>query len=199
MKKVLLTLLIVSTYSISLLAQENKQHEVGLIFNSFDSFGFAYRFGTERSLWRTSSLFLSGYNREDQADGAFIRQHGSGFNLRFGKEFRKELVEKLDLRYGVDLLFTFQKSDYEIDDKTASNYDRHTGSKTYSPGLGIIVGLNYHLGERFLIGAEVLPNVSYSTGSSFENYGGVETHYDLTGFSYGISSTSALLSVVYKF
>ena len=199
MKKVVLALFILSTYSITLLAQENKQREVGLILSNFDNFGLVYRFGTERSLWRTSALVLSGYERDQANSNNDIHEKHTGVNVRFGREFRKELANKLDLRYGADLVFTYQKSDYEIDDTGGSAFYRHTVNKTFSPGLDFVIGLNYALTQNFLIGAEVLPGFDYTTGTSSENYDGVETKYDVSGFSYGISSTGVLLSLVYKF
>jgi hypothetical protein len=71
------------------------------------------------------------------------------------------------------------------------------------PCYKLVFGFNYKLGDNFVIGAEVLPNFSYTTGTSIEKYyytnNGDEVKSDISGFNYGLSNTSVLLSLAYRF
>lgn len=203
MKKSLLIVLCLSM-SYYLMAQETvKQKEVGLVVsNLFDNFGLTYKTGTEKSLWRLNTLFVSGNNTSNTSDSLVNKQSTFGFGVKIGKEYRKKIADHLDLRIGADVSFSYSQSKSEYDDKTVHNHDRLNEQTTYRPGVNLVFGLNYTLGDHFVIGAELLPGFSYMTGVSTEkNYylnNGDEVTSDISGFSYGLSNTSVLLSVAYK-
>lgn len=203
MKKSLLILMGLSM-SYFLVAQEiTKQKEIGLAFNNLDNFGLTYKTGTNRSLWRFNTLFLSGYNSEESADSLLNTQSNLGFGVKLGKEYRKEVIDNLEIRFGADLSFRYTHSRSEYNDKTVDDYDRLNERTTYQPGINLVFGFNYLLGDNFLIGAELLPGFSYSTGESVEKRYYItdveETKSDISGFSYGLSNTSVLLSLAYRF
>ncbi|NMM50676.1 hypothetical protein HH304_19860 [Flammeovirgaceae bacterium KN852] len=178
-----------------LTAQESvKQKEIGLVFSNLDNFGFTYRTGTNKSLWRFNSLFISGINQKTSNDNNDDSNSRIGFGVSVGKEFRKNIVEKLDLRYGADLSFGYSKL------KTEHHlYNNSTKMINYCTGINFIVGFNYLLGDDFLIGAEILPGVSYSKGKT-ENHNSDEpvSINKSSSFYYGISNSSVQFSLVYK-
>ena len=186
------------------MAQEKvKQKEIGLVFRNLDNFGLTYRTGTDKSLWRFNTLFISGNNMDENADSLVNKQSNMGFGVKIGKEYRKKIVDNLEMRFGADLSFRYSQIKSDYDDKTVDDYDRLNESKTYQPGINLVFGFNYLLGENILIGAELLPSFTYITGESVEKRyyvnDGEEIKSDISGFNYGISNTSVLLSIAYRF
>ncbi|MDA3944587.1 MAG: hypothetical protein PF694_13735 [Bacteroidetes bacterium] len=205
MKKSLLIVLCLSM-SYYLIAQENekvKQKEIGLVFSNLDNFGLTYKTGTEKSLWRFNTMVISGDNIEETEDSLFSTQNQLGFGVKIGKEYRKNIAENLELRLGADLSFSYSHSKIELDDKTVNDFDRLREQSIYRPGVNLVFGFNYELSDNFVIGAELLPNFTYTTGSRTETnyytYQNDEENTDFSGFSYGLSNSSALLSLVYRF
>ena len=201
MKKLVLVF-IALTMSVIVIAQEkSKQKEVGLVFNNLDNFGLTYKTGTNKSLWRFSTLLISGRNTDEKADSLVRNQNNIGFAIKLGKEYRKVIVENFELRYGADLSFSYNQSTSSDDDKSIDNHDIIFEQTIYQPGINLVIGLNYVFKDRFVIGAELLPHFSYISGkskrSSYRYDEDIES--DISGFSYGISNTSALLSLSYRF
>ncbi len=185
-----------------MVAQEKtKQKEVGLVFSNLNSFGLTYKIGTEKSLWRFNTLFISGGNIDETADSMVSNRSNMGFRIKFGKEYRKVIITNLEFRYGADLAFTYSQSKYNYDDKSVEDHDMLSERTTYQPGINLVLGLNYVFKDRFVIGAELLPYFSYITGKSNETSyrTNEEIEKDISGYSYGLSNTSVLLSLSYRF
>lgn len=203
MRKSLLILLSLFM-SYTLMAQEPvKQKEIGLVFSNVNNFGLTYKTGTEKSLWRFNALFINGNNIETTADSLVDKRSNMRFGVRIGKEFRKKLTDKLALRYGVDVSFSYGQSKQEYDYKTANDIDWKSERTTYEPGINLVFGLNYEFSDHFVIGVELLPGFSYTTGTSIDkNYyssGDEDLESDISGFKYGLSNTSAIISLSYRF
>lgn len=203
MRKSLLILLCLFV-SYFLMAQETvKQKEIGLVFNNLDNFGLTYKTGTNKSLWRFNTLFLSGNNSDLTQDSSMNKHNSLGFGIKLGKEYRKEIADNFELRYGADFSFNYSQSKNDYDDKTVSDYDRLSEQTTYRPGVNLVFGLNYIFNDYFVLGAEILPAFSYNTGKSIEKRpsinDGNEVKSDISGFNYGLSNTSVLLTLAYRF
>lgn len=188
--------------SLSIMAQEKpKQKEIGITFMNLDNFGLTFKTGNEKSLWRFNTLLISGNNMDELSDSLDRKIRNIGFKIMMGKEWRKVIVKNFEMRYGVDLSFRYNSSDYEYNDKTINDYDRLDKSTIYEPGINLVFGFNYVLNDHLVIGAEVLPNFSYMTGTStntsFRDDNILES--DVSGFNFGISNTSVLLSVAYRY
>lgn len=186
--------------SISLLAQEEpkptketkvKVQEAGLAFSNFENFGLTYKIGNQKSLWRFYTLYFSGDNLKGETGDRIVKLNDYGIGFKIGKEFRKVIVSNLQLRYGFDILFDY--SHYKFiennDDPNASDDTRI--SNTYSPGIDFVIGLNYVIKDKLVLGVELLPYFSYNINFVRNN--------KTTGYSYGLSNSSALLSVSYRF
>lgn len=201
MRKSLIILLCLSM-SYSLMAQETvKQKEIGLVFSDLNSFGISYKTGTNKSLWRFNTMAISGSNMNNTRDSLSSEQTSTGFSISLGKEFRKNIVDNLELRFGADLSFKYNQSKSNYDDKTVNNNDGYNESTTYSPGINLVFGFNYVINEKIVLGIELLPSINYVTGTSISenNSNNNQTKSDLSGFNYGLSNTSGLLTIAYRF
>lgn len=203
MRKSLVVLLCLSM-SYTLMAQETvKQKEIGLAFSNLNNFGLTYKTGTDKSLWRFNTLFISGNNTETTSDSLIDKLSSNGFGIKIGKEYRKVLVDNLELRFGADLSFSYNQTKDNYEDKTINNYDWKMERTTYQPGINLVFGLNYVFNDNLVLGAEILPYFSYNTGTEvsngYYNSSDVERKSDISGFSYGLSNSSALLSLAYRF
>jgi hypothetical protein len=196
MKKSLMILFTLAL-PVFLIAQEtDRQNEIGLVFNNFDNFGLTYKIGKTNSLWRFNTLFLNG-SKIDEKTAVYTNKRSSmGAGLKIGKEFRKSLAPDFEFRYGADLSFTY--SQMKTDD-----IDSHIERTTYKPGVNLVFGLNYVINDKIVVGAEFLPLFSYVTGTSSTSQGsgnnGDEVNTDISGFEYGLSNSSALVSLAYRF
>ncbi|MCP4552686.1 MAG: hypothetical protein GY834_11745 [Bacteroidetes bacterium] len=205
MRKSLLILLCLSM-SYYLMAQETvKQKEIGLVFSNLNNFGLTFKTGTDKSLWRFNTLFISGNNMDNTASSLVDKYSNMGFGVKIGKEYRKVLVDNLELRLGADLSFTYSysQSKSEYDDKTVDDYYRLDEITTYQLGINLVFGFYYVVNENIVLGAELLPDFNYTTGESVKkrtyNNDSEEIKSDTSGFNYGLSNTYALLSIAYRF
>ena len=185
------------------MAQENvKQKEVGVVFSSLNQFGLTYKTGNDKSMWRFNTLFLSGSKMDYTGDNYENSQSTTGFGVKIGKEYRVKTAERLEFRYGADLSFNYSYNKY-FEENKAQGYGRMREETRYSPGVNLVLGLNYLISENLILGAEALPYFTYTFGTSNEQEtfpiisGNIER--DISGFNYGLSTSSVLLSLVYRF
>jgi opacity protein-like surface antigen len=201
LKKSFIILLCLAMPCFALAQDSLKRKEIGLTFINFDGFGITYRTGTEKSLWRFNTLFIGGNSSERTADSSFYKQSDAGFGIQVGKEYRKLIANNFELRLGVDLSFAYSKQKSESGFDTNDDYDNMTERKSYSPGIKLVFGVNYVLAPNLVIGAELLPGVSYSRGTvkDINGQGSITEISDISGVNYALSNSSALLSLVYRF
>ena len=112
--------------------------------------------------------------------------------ISFGREYRKQLGEKLTGRLGVDLFCNYSLYDYAAADSPANTLDYR---QTISPGLNFVMGLNYAINDQFLIGVEMLPKVMYENETMKYQDSSGDIVNDNVFFS--LSNTDVLLSVVF--
>lgn len=183
-----------------IMAQETtKLKEVGIVFNDLDNFGLTFKTGSTKSLWRFTTLLISGNSTEQTSDSLMSKNRNFGFGVEFGKEYRKNIVKNLDLRLGADLSFRYTQSKLDHNDKSQYDSDRVIEKASYQPGINLVCGFNYLINEHFVIGAELLPGFTYMTGKNYSSYNGNEDERDISGFNYGLSNTSASLTLAYRF
>jgi len=185
-----------------LMAQEKtKQKEVGLVFNDLNNFGLTYKTGTNKAMWRFNTLLITGDKEKNESDDHERNYNSFGFNMQLGREYRKVIVENLELRYGLDLSFRYHHSKDENTYNSGPDTDQLRKSTSYEPGINLVFGFNYVIKEKLVIGAEILPYFRYNFGTMTIKYDYIdeETTRDTSGFSYGLSTTSVLLSLAYRF
>ncbi len=176
-----------------------KQQEVGIVFSNVNNFGLTYRIGTDNALWRFNTVFISGGDSKTRADSLAINRSDLGFGISVGREYRKRIVENLELRYGVDLSFRYSQDNYSYLNTNGTDRTYESNTTTYQPGINLIFGLNYLFNSKLVVGAELLPGFSYKTGETERRENEEITKIDISGFNYGLSNTSLLLSVVYRY
>ena len=183
-------------------AQDNsKQQEAGIVFSSLNNFGLTYKIGTEKGLWRFTTLYLSGNNNKTSYDSVDNKHFSTGFGLKVGREWRSKLTHTFEFRYGFDLAFSYSHSKDVVDDKSVlQSYNGGTlKSDSYTPGVNFVLGFNYVFQKVIVLGFEAMPYFNFTTGtSSQENYG-ITTKSKSSEFSYGLNSTSLMLSISYRF
>ena len=213
MKKSLLFLLVI-VFAMNLFAEEPKKiTEIGLTTTRplYNTYNFTVKFGNEQSLIRISSLSLSEYTIEENGtmilgnDTLSVSDYDLGASLAFavGREIRKEIDKNFEFRYGAD--FTFAYSSFIDSRDYDTTYTYYRKSKTWSPGLQLVLGFNYILKDRIVFGVEVLPKLcySYSRYDYEKNYTAsdendiYETEYRYY-WNFNIS-TLALFSISYRF
>ena len=193
--------------SIGLAAQEtSKIKEAGLVFSSFNNFGLSYKSGSEKALWRYSTLFLSGSNSKETGDDYIDERNTFGVSLAFGREYRKHLTEKLQLRYGADVVFGIAHSEINSDpgNNISYAYTRIIKETIYSPGVDFVFGFNYLVTDVLIFGVELNPEFTYNFGKSkqsteYPDESKNELETDISGITYGLRSNSARITIAYRF
>lgn len=187
-----------------LIAQKSvKQKEIGLAFSNFDNFGLTYKSGTEKSLFRLHTLFLSGINTKETRENLVENQKDNGFGIKLGQESHKKIADNFEFRYGFDVSYTYSLSTTETDPNSDEYYSSSSKTVLYKPGFNFVLGANYVINRNFVVGVELLPEIVYSTGSTttsyIRNYEKNESKTEISGFSYGFSNNSALITLTYRF
>lgn len=196
------TLIIALVFSMSLYAVgqgKTKIKEVGLVFRSMNSFGLTYKMGSDRSLWRFNTLLINGHQRNETNENYLRTYNSFGGSIRIGKEYRKEIFESLELRFGADLSFYFAQFESKTDYKTIENDDRLYKDTYFIPGINLVLGLNYVINDHLVIGAELLPTFRYYMKQSTSKNDGKEIKTDSYDFYNSLSNTSVLLSLAYRY
>lgn len=197
MKKFFLVIL-TTTLSINLMAQQNKIKEAGVVFSNINNFGLAFKVGDEKSLWRFSVVSLYS-NNDNIVYVNYTELHKTyGGGLKAGKEFRKVLSDNFEFRYGADLSFNYNYS-LGGDDYLILINDVINETKKYIPGLNLVVELNYVLRNNIIIGAELTPGISYSFSKVGYIKNAVRTTTDNSGLNLGIFSSPIQFTVAYRF
>lgn len=173
--------------------------EAGLSFQNFDGFGLNYKTGTSAALWRFNSAYASGYSQtESLSSNSENEQKIFGFGFQVGREYRNPIIDNLELRLGFDLGFNWshQKNETTFSDESFSRMKRNT----YGPRVNGVIGLNYVVKEKLVIGAEVMPGVGYTFGTTKEKtLGSEEVERDLSGWNFSLSNSAAMLTLAYRF
>lgn len=182
-----------------------KLREVGFILSSVNNFGFTYRTGTTKALWRFNSLFVSGLNNIGKADSSEIINKNIGVGFAFGREFRKSITSRIEGRIGLEISFQYANNYYK---NTYSGFYSNTQSThaiTYRTGIGFLTGLNFKITPEFIVGFEILPNISYTTGQIKEKQTNLYYNFNrefnrkIAEYTYGFNTGSVLLSFIYRF
>jgi len=195
MRNLLTVFLIILGFS----SYTQKTKEIGLLFSDVNSFGLTYRTGNQNALFRINTIVAQGSSISEDGGSSTFDSSNNSFGLELGKEYRSAIDDKLDLRYGLDLNFNYNKSKSESEDRNDSNNDTISEIETFTPGLNLFIGLNYHLNDNILFGAEVLPSINYQFGERKSTNSGETIKYDIKSWTYGFNSQFVRLNLVYVF
>jgi hypothetical protein len=181
-------------------SQEIKRiSEAGIVLYGFDNFGLTFKAGRTSNVWRFQTLVFIGNKRRWKELN--INRMTTSWNLgfRFGNEFRNNINKKLEIRYGFDLSFFFNKITDSIINTTTINKDIELVTKVSTRGINFVFGFNYVINNIFVIGAEILPSLNFTKAKTVESqFTGIKTT-ETTSFNYGFTTTSALLTFAIRF
>lgn len=215
MKKIIIICLsaLVST---GLYSQEEKvkQREFGIGMANLNSFALLYKCGHQGAMWRLQSLIANG-KQEDytnkEKDSLFSKSSNLYLRFQAGREWRTDLGGNFEFRYGLDLTFRYNSTtdEYNTSLYNSIRYDNLYKSEqtTLEPGICFVLGVNYVVKEKWVIGAEVCPGFNYITGTRVDEYypnpsgtgEPTKQEFDISGYEFGLRNTGALLSVSYRF
>ena len=193
MKKVCLTVAAALLISLCTIAQEvpAKIHELGFSLSNLDNFGVRYKTGNEKTLLRLTILTINGTHQNSSDDSEeYYKNNSLGFGFDIGFEKRNPMAEKMFFYYGLDAMVSYSHEKSEL-----VQAGGETTSSTIAPGLGFVLGIDYTIGSKFNISAELVPSVIYSYSKSK----GAQTELVTKYFSYGISNSGASLTLAYRF
>jgi hypothetical protein len=197
MKKMFLSL-IAFAIIVSVSAQDKvKQKELGLGFSNFDNFALTYKFGHQKSMWRLMALHgsINSFDYTDY-DEDKSKQKSASVGISFGKQFHSFINDDFKLIYGADLKLNYSYN------KNIEQGQNESVRSIYAPGLNAVLGFNYDLNDHFVIGLELLPGLNYTySETKIDNDDEAMTdHVSKTnGLSFGVSTSSALLTMAYRF
>lgn len=183
---------------------KQKLNELSITFSNLDRFGLAYKTGRDQSLWRFHTLMASKVNQESSPNENHTSEKQNSFQymLRIGRAHISEINNEVDFRFGADLFYGYSEQTNLYDPINDNQREYWQKNKTNTFGMNLVFGFNYSLNEHILIGAEILPHISYDKGilkhyTDGQVYDKQKT--DITAFSYGMSNNSAEISLTYRF
>ena len=176
-----------------------KQKEIGVTFRSFDNFGFVFKTGKSNAMWRFNTILGSVTTDDIDQDSLNVNRNGLNIGLNAGREWRKPIQEKLELRYGFDLGYNYKISESDLNDVSTNNQDFSISQKSSGYGVNTVIGVNYLLGKSVVLGLEVLPAINYTKSIVKTNSINLTQKEERSGFNYGFSNTSATVSLLYRF
>ncbi len=133
---------------------------------------------------RNSAMFSSTYYR-------------GSLGLIVGLEFRKNITDKFILFHGPNLSLVYNGSMTEVNDSSLPQRQRRTITQTASIGIPYTLGIMFLVTKRFLIAAEINPEVLYSY-TSYENRQSAASNYKHYSPSFNFSTEYGLISVAYR-
>lgn len=195
---------------IPLLSTAQLKKEAGLLFTNpvgvgnlapFEQLGLSLKLGSANALWRMNLERASIAHFSDLTENQTVRNSSLGFDMAFGREWRKSGQRNFSFIYGADFLIGMNSA------KTLSENEifvRRSKNLNMSYGLGAFLGVNYDLGEHFVFGLNYRPELLYSTFKSERESGseGFETtsvQVVRRSLNLNFVNNNVLFSASYKF
>jgi len=199
MKKALFVFSALVVSLLSFAQQSPKVSEVGLVFSNLDQFGFTYRVGSVNAVWRVNALSVSGISSFQEQVNYTHSISRFGYGISLGREYRAHITKLVDFRYGADISYTYLKTTDETNELQSTIITNITNQTSNLPGCNLVLGLNFKL-HHFIVGAELNPGFKRSTVIKDITQGsGNPVQQSTTEWTYDLSNTPVLLSVVYQF
>jgi hypothetical protein len=182
-----------------LIQAQTKVREPGITFSNLNHFGLNYKTGSPSKVWRFTSMYAGANAETAESDQSTQKTGGAHVSIFAGREYRKNWLENLEFRYGFDLAFRYSnyknETSYQLFPDSKNSYRR----ETYQPGFNGVLGLNYIIKEKLILGGELMPGFTYINGKETTESGGNRYTKDVSGFNFSISSSSILFTLAYRF
>lgn len=183
--------LLISLSLVSFGQEKGKAKEIGLAFNNFDKFGFVYKIGHQKSMWRFNVIALRNSKSEvEEPEELDSESKNIGFNFSLGKEYYSDLATNFQFKYGWDLSYRYAKNEAE------SNQNNKLEAKHRDYGIDLVLGVNYPVSKHIILGAEVTPGFNW--GKSEQKQNGQKTR-ETTNYGFGFSNNNARITLSYRF
>ena len=178
MRKRLLLLAILMISTISLLPAQTRYHELGLRSGGLNNFGFIYKRSTDQQKFLRLRLLAinTEINLRETNDADFLSAGAA-----VGFERRKQVSEQFYFIFGPELQVFGLKN--EMQDRQSWNVNAR---------LGYLLGFNYSVSDRFIIGLETIPGLQYRFGEDIRGQ-----RIETLGFN--LSSDAVALTALYRF
>lgn len=165
---------------IGLTFSQEKSHELGVRFNSFQDFDFIYKVQKDPNKWIRCRLAFTnlGYQKINTDTGAF----NFGLGLAIGAEKRKPINGKLSFIHGWEPFLT-----------VGLNTVHDFTNASFQPGIGYVLGFQYDISESFYLNIETTPSI-YTTVNINNN--DLSDNFNLNA---GFNSNALALTVAYRF
>lgn len=174
--------------------------EIGLYFTNlkFDNFGFIFKTGSNKLIYRFSGLSVDLGNRNikttdlnNNLANNYQVITGSSFRINFGIEKPRIITENLTLYYGAELqgVLTGNTSSDE-------NLNLDISNSYFSAGVGFIFGSTININKNLKLSAEFVPNLAYSQTKTNPNLTSEQTN---SGLGFNLNNNWAALILGYRF
>jgi hypothetical protein len=203
----LLILLLLIPFSDNLLAQEsenNKQKEVYLNGDLIHLTNLGLQYKTEiknKTYFRLGLAdFSFNYSKNNPGSDTPLDSKNTSIHGRFelGLEKRKQIVDKLDFFYGMNLMVYSEFHRNITEDPALPRNLRYRDIIHIEPGLSFNSGFLLHLSSSFSISAEIIPQIIYTYYSS-ERIEGSEKVKDINnGVTFSANNRAIRFSLIYN-
>lgn len=191
-----------------------KYRDISITTSSFNNFGLMYRVGKENNMWRFQTVFIDADYSVSHAleiDPDFQSEFTNyltsySMGLSAGKEWRKPLAERFNLRLGVDIYatYSFENEERYTPDKDSATAKFQTKNNSLSLGPRAVFGFDYSFSKSFLVGINLSPYLYYrwnSIKTTSEVYDSPESNNERNNTTKGVEwnlANSLLLSISYQ-
>jgi hypothetical protein len=188
MKKFLLSQMLLSAFFLSALNAQTTdpgaqptapvlKREVGIRMSGFDNFDFIYKKQKAENKYSRIRLVSTNFSISDFSNFRSSLSMG----LAYGREKRTPLNNNFSFIRGWELIGRMHAT--SINDRLAL---------TLTPGIGLVLGFQYDISEKFGVNIETIP--SMSTDIRFTSRG-----TEVSNFNFGFNSNSIALGLMYRF
>lgn len=196
-KRILLVLMCSGILIPVLLAQSESRerlHEIGLSFYGLDAFGIRYKTGTEKDLFRMTTLYGNFSHNQtifSDQDDSDMKTTSANIGISAGYEHRIAMVKNFQFLIGPDAYVSYgwNKEDFE-------NYLPDQIRNTISAKIGLLLGFNWNIREFLSLSAEVVPGLSYSHSTYLQSDD--QNKRSQNSIQFGFSNQSASLTIAYR-
>jgi hypothetical protein len=159
------------------------KREIGIRMPNFSQFNFRFDFVYKKQ--KTEDK----YRRVRFINGGFNVREIKGFRNTFhlamavGKEKRKPITNKIYWVQGLEFIGSINQSHSEPELQVNVN-----------PALGIVLGFQYNINEKFRATLETIPSLGGSVG-----YNSISKKVDVRNLGFGFNSNAVSLNLLYAF
>ena len=206
MKRTILLLIVTAMFPLFIFAQDQqpaRQYELGLRFSSLNSFGLNFKTGKKDTWFRISAI---GLNVSSDKNSGIVydtldyseKQSGGGAALLVGFEKRIPLAKSFNFIIGLDAGVACTVNHIDQQGLISQNYYKQDIWRVI-PQAACVLGVSYMIKDFLVLSAELDPTLSYTYGKTKYTSNSNTRDETVNGVSFGLSSSSATITLAYRF